>query len=261
MSRTAALVVLVGVLVLSALPMPSSSGAPRTPAPGRSGEARIGAGPPASSGPAGAPYGDRVLPPVAPAGWDEHRIAALASYSPPGRLADLALPRAVHPRSGTDIVLGGSDILVISANTTVGNITLSGSSVLVVQNATAPVTLTIDGNILLEQHSTFYAENRSNLVANESFDNQLSLTLEDESFFLVVGANTSANGHQWIGEVVGNANMSVIGSHYCYPSSWFPVTIAGERVGLPVRLGTSPRTSSCRTPRTSRRPPTSSSTT
>jgi hypothetical protein len=151
----------------------------------------------------------------------------LASYTVPARIAQLRLPVPVQPRSGTDIVLGGSDILVISSNTTVGNITLSGDSVLVVQNSSAPVTVTIDGNVRLEQHSTFYV-NRSNLVANESFDNQLSVTLENESFFLVVGANTSARGHQWTGEVIGNANLSVIGSHYCYPSSWFPVTVAGN---------------------------------
>ncbi|HEV8049697.1 MAG TPA: hypothetical protein VGP88_03790, partial [Thermoplasmata archaeon] len=128
---------------------------------------------------------------------------------------------------GADLALGRGQAAWIDTNLSLGNITLTGNATLVVGNASHPITLTISGNVALYNRSVLFL-NRSNLVANESYDNEFTLYAWNDSRFLVVGANVTANGHQWIAGFFDNTNLTVIGSYYCYPDSWFPLTIANN---------------------------------
>jgi hypothetical protein len=140
-----------------------------------------------------------------------------------GRLHEGA--RRVVPPHGGDIVLVGNETMVIAQNLSVGNITLHGNATLVVENASHPVTLTINGNVAMYNQAIFFV-NRSNVLANETYDNEFTFYAWNTSELLVLGANASANGHQWIAGFFAESNLTVLASYWCYPDSWFPITIA-----------------------------------
>ncbi|MCI4326649.1 MAG: Ig-like domain-containing protein [Thermoplasmata archaeon] len=145
---------------------------------------------------------------------------------PPGLPARLLTGRVIAvPLDGGDILLAGNETMVIDRNVSIGNITLHGNATLVVENASHPVTLTINGNVAMYGRSIFFV-NRSNVVANETYDNEFTFFAWNTSELLVLGANASANGHQWIAGFFANSNLTVLASYWCYPNSWFPVTIA-----------------------------------
>ena len=219
-----ALVVLSGVAALGPHQTLGAQvpGAPRTltpPAPHRDVVASSATAPAAPGG---------VRGPLPNLDWTAEMSAAARSYHAPplptgARFA--AMP-SITPR-GSNIVLNGSQSLAVATNLTVGSITLSGNATLVVQNASHRITLTVAGNIQLSGNAVFFV-NGSNLLAQESYDNQLLFTATNHSRFLVLNANTSANGHQWVGSFLDDSNLTVVASYFCYPSSWFPVTVAGN---------------------------------
>jgi hypothetical protein len=135
--------------------------------------------------------------------------------------------RRVLPVPGANLYVGGDSLLIVDRNLTVGNVTVAGNGTLAVYNASRSVTLTINGNVHLQDRGIFYV-NGSRLVANESFDDELSLSATISSLFLLIGANVSANGHVWPGTFGGDSNLTVIGSSVGYPDSWFPITVQGN---------------------------------
>jgi len=168
-----------------------------------------------------------------------HPVPGMAGEVPGlGTHPAVRLPAAVLDRTraaaplrgltpGADLVLGKGQSMLIDTNASLGNLTLTGNATLVVENSSHPVTLTIGGNVNLYNRSILFL-NRSNLVANESYDNQLTFFAWNSSRFLVVGANVTANGHQWIAGFYDNTNLTVVGSYFGYPSSWVPLTIANN---------------------------------
>lgn len=160
--------------------------------------------------------------------WGPHLRSAVLSFTVPQPARTSPAHFGRGPQTpGEDLILNGGQTVVISHNTTVRNVNLSGNATLIVHNATAPVVLTVEGSILLQDSSILYL-NQSSLVADERYDNQLSITGEDHSLYLVYGANVSSNGFQWIGAFTGDANMTVVGSSYGYPTSWFPAYTSGN---------------------------------
>jgi hypothetical protein len=135
--------------------------------------------------------------------------------------------RRVFPVPGANLYVGGNSLLIVDRDLTVGNVTVAGSGTLAVYNATHSVTLTINGNVHIQDHAIFYV-NGSRIVANESYDDELSLSATNSSLLLLVGANVSANGHVWPGSFGDGSNLTVIGSSVGYPDSWFPITVLGN---------------------------------
>ncbi|MCI4346256.1 MAG: Ig-like domain-containing protein [Thermoplasmata archaeon] len=147
------------------------------------------------------------------------------------RLASLVPPAAKHaplPRSGTNVVVNGSEVLMVGTNLSIGSLTVKDHGVVIVENGGQPVQLQVNGNVLLEGSGALLLNASSTLVVNETYDNEWSFEALNNSTLFALGANLSANGHQWVGVLLGNANVTVLASNFGYPNSWFPVDVAGD---------------------------------
>jgi Big-like domain-containing protein len=148
-----------------------------------------------------------------------------------GRFTPLLRPGAEPaplPRTGTNVVVNGTEVLQVGANLSIGSLTVEDHAVVIVENAGHPAQLEVNGNVLLEGSGALLLNVSASLVVNESYDNEWSFEAENNSTFFALGANLSANGHQWVGIMLGNANVSALASNFGYPNSWFPVDVAGN---------------------------------
>ncbi|MCI4362856.1 MAG: Ig-like domain-containing protein [Thermoplasmata archaeon] len=154
--------------------------------------------------------------------------ARLHALPPFATLAHPETVRAQLPYSGTNVVVNGTEVLMVGTNLSIGSLTVKDHGVVIVENGGQPVHLEVNGNVLLEGSGALLLNVSSTLFVNETYDNEWSFEALNNSTLFALGANLSANGHQWVGFLLGNANVSALASNFGYPNSWFPVDVAGN---------------------------------
>ncbi|HEV2449456.1 MAG TPA: Ig-like domain-containing protein [Thermoplasmata archaeon] len=244
MSGSAVLIAVVLLLVVplpgwaAGTPTPPKAAFPATPTPA-----------PATIAPAikGAPLPDGLLPLPAGVGLAlpamGHPLHPLPARPVPNRAAMrqaaareipsvASLLGAGHrllpaPSAGANVVVNGSQVWLVSANLTIGSLTVVQNGIVLIENAGRPVTLQVNGNVVLADRGALLLNFSATLRVNESYDNEWAFEAINTTTFFAVGANLTANGHQWIGLILGNANVTVLLSNFCYPNSWFPIDVGG----------------------------------
>ncbi|MCI4323799.1 MAG: Ig-like domain-containing protein [Thermoplasmata archaeon] len=142
----------------------------------------------------------------------------------------------LQAESPSDVDLSGNESLLVSANTTVGNVTLSGDSFLYVYHPGSSVTLTVLGDIVLQASSTLYV-NGSNLEIDEAYDVEWSIQINGSARFALGGANLTTNGYQWGMGATESANITFVGSNVAYPSGWIDTTLISAATLVVVTSG------------------------
>lgn len=131
------------------------------------------------------------------------------------------------PATGANVVVNGSQLWLVTSNLTIGSLSVVQDGIVLIENGGRPVTLQVNGNVVLANRGALLLNFSATLRVNESYDNEWAFEAINDTTLFAVGANLTANGHQWIGLILGHANVTVLLSNFCYPNSWFPIDVGG----------------------------------